>query len=251
VVRVSSHENFAPLAVDATTRVFVLTGAGISAESGIRTFRDAGGLWEEHRVEDVASPEGWAKSPALVWRFYSLRRAQAETVAPNAAHTALAALEKSIGPRLFLCTQNVDPLHERGGSRHVVHMHGELMKSRCERDHAAPFEDTATYLDAGIDLPRCQCGARIRPHICWFGEIPFHMHDVHDALAKATLFVTIGSSGGVYPAAGFVRVAREAGARTVYVGPEEPDNASAFDECRLGKATDVVPALFRVAQAVG
>jgi NAD-dependent deacetylase len=226
--------------------VFVLTGAGISAESGIQTFRDAGGLWEQHRVEDVASPEGWAADPSLVWRFYSLRRAQAMTVAPNAAHMALGRLEQQIGERLFLCTQNIDPLHERGGSRCVVHMHGELMKSRCERDHAEPFDDATIYVEEGAELPRCPCGARIRPHICWFGEIPFHMSDVHEALAATTLFVTIGSSGAVYPAAGFVRVARQAGAKTVYVGPEEPDNAGAFDECRLGKATDVVPTLFRV-----
>jgi NAD-dependent deacetylase len=247
VARVSAYDDFTPLAVEATARVFVLTGAGISAESGIQTFRDAGGLWEQHRVEDVASPEGWAKDPSMVWRFYSLRRAQAATVAPNAAHTALAALEHRIGERLFLCTQNVDPLHERGGSRRVVHMHGELMKSRCERNHAAPFDDPATYPEPGDRLPRCGCGARIRPHICWFGEIPFHLDTAHEALARATLFVTIGSSGAVYPAAGFVRMAREAGARTVYVGPEAPDNASAFDECRLGRATEVVPPLFRVA----
>jgi len=245
VGRVSSYEDFAPLSVGTAARIFVLTGAGISAESGIQTFRDAGGLWEQHRVEDVASPEGWAADPSRVWRFYSLRRAQAAAVKPNAAHTALAALEERVGDRLFLCTQNIDPLHERGGSQRVLHMHGELMKSRCERDHDDPFDDATTYLE-GTALPRCRCGARVRPHICWFGEIPFHMDAVHEALATTTLFVTIGSSGAVYPAAGFVRVARQAGAFTVYVGPEKPDNASAFDECRLGKATDVVPALFRV-----
>jgi NAD-dependent deacetylase len=123
-------------------------------------------------------------------------------------------------------------------------MHGELMKSRCERDHASPFDDASTYHDASA-IPRCRCGARIRPHICWFGEIPFHMDAVHEALRKANLFVTIGSSGAVYPAAGFVRVARQAGAKTIYVGPEGPDNASAFDECRLGNAAEAVPALFR------
>jgi NAD-dependent deacetylase len=246
VSRVSSYQDFAPLPTGGAARIFVLTGAGINAESGIQTFRDAGGLWEQHRVEDVASPEGWAKSPSMVWRFYSLRRAQAATVAPNAAHVALAALENKLQERLFLCTQNVDPLHERAGSRRVVHMHGELMKSRCERDHAAPFDDASTYLEEGVALPRCSCGARVRPHICWFGEIPFHMDAVHEALQATTLFVTIGSSGAVYPAAGFVRVARQAGAKTVYVGPEAPDNANAFDECRLGKATEVVPSLFGV-----
>jgi len=244
VGRVSHYDDFAPISLVAKTRIFVLTGAGISAESGIQTFRDAGGLWEQHRVEQVASPEGWNADPILVWRFYSLRRAQAASVAPNAAHVALAALEKTARDRLFLCTQNVDPLHERAGSQRVVHMHGELMKSRCERDHAPPFDDAATYLE-GADLPRCRCGGRIRPHICWFGEIPFHMDDVHAALGATDVFVTIGSSGAVYPAAGFVRVARQAGARTVYVGPDAPDNAGAFDECRLGKATVVVPTLFR------
>jgi NAD-dependent deacetylase len=241
---VSRYDDFAPIALASTTRVFVLTGAGISAESGIQTFRDAGGLWEQHRVEEVASPAGWNADSVLVWRFYSLRRAQASSVAPNAAHRALAALEESLEDRLVLCTQNVDPLHERAGSRRVVHMHGELMKSRCEHDHAPPFDDAATYLD-GRDLPRCPCGGRIRPHICWFGEMPFHMDEVHTALTTTDVFVTIGSSGAVYPAAGFVRVARQAGARTVYVGPEAPDNAGAFDECRLGKATMAVPTLFR------
>lgn len=244
--RVRPYQDFEPLAIAPDARVFVLTGAGISAESGIQTFRDAGGLWERHRVEDVASPEGWAKDPGLVWRFYSLRRAQARTVAPNAAHDALAALEARIEDRLFLCTQNVDPLHERAGSRRVVHMHGELAKSRCERDHAPAFEDASTYSE-GADLPRCSCGARIRPHICWFGEVPFHMDVIEDALARASLFVTIGSSGAVYPAAGFVQLARRSGATTVYVGPESPDNAYAFDECRLGNATSVVPGLFAAA----
>jgi NAD-dependent deacetylase len=235
--------DFGPIALEPDTRVFVLTGAGISAESGIQTFRGAAGLWEQHRVEEVASPAGWAAHPGLVWRFYSQRRAQAATVAPNLAHTALARLESELGDRLFLCTQNVDPLHERAGSRRVVHMHGELMKSRCERDHAPPFDDERVYLDDRA-LPRCQCGARVRPHICWFGEVPFEMDAVFAALTTADIFVTIGSSGAVYPAAGFVRVARDAGARTVYVGPELPDNAAAFDECRLGTATGVVPALF-------
>jgi NAD-dependent deacetylase len=245
VNRVRPHEEFDPLDVTTPVRVFVLTGAGISAESGIRTFRDAGGLWEEHRVEEVASPEGWAADPALVWRFYSLRRGQAATVKPNAAHVALARLEAAMGERLFVCTQNVDPLHERAGSTCVVHMHGELAKSRCEKGHAPPFDDEAQYLDRE-SLPRCDCGGRIRPHICWFGEMPFEMDRITRALSRSDVFVTIGSSGAVYPAAGFALQARRAGARTIYVGPEEPDNASSFDECRIGKAGDVVPNLFRV-----
>ena len=247
-----------PIEIDGDTRVFVLTGAGISAESGVRTFRDSNGLWEDYRFEEVASPEGWAKDAALVWRFYSQRRAQLRirrrddspkgtqppTVLPNAAHVALAELEKKIGDRLFLCTQNVDPLHERGGSKRVVHMHGELMKSRCESCERPPFDDDKTY-EPPTPIARCACGARIRPHIVWFGEVPFFMPEIAEALAAADVFVTIGSSGAVYPAAGFVRAARASGhTRTVYVGPEAPDNASAFDECRLGKATEVVPGLF-------
>jgi NAD-dependent deacetylase len=230
-------------------RVFVLTGAGISAESGVRTFRDAGGLWEEHRFEDVASPEAWERDPALVWRFYSQRRNELEVngVKPNAAHVALAELESKLGDRLFLCTQNVDPLHERAGSKRVFHMHGELLKSRCEDWPTCarpPFDDEARYESASA-IPRCACGARVRPHIVWFGEVPLFMEQIAAELAMADVFVTIGSSGSVYPAAGFVSAARSHGhARTVYVGPERPDNSSVFHELCLGTATAIVPSLF-------
>jgi NAD-dependent deacetylase len=230
-----------PVKVLPADRVFVLTGAGISAESGIRTFRDAGGLWESHRFEEVASPEGWARHPETVWRFYAERRAQAKSCEPNPAHRALAALEQSIGDRLFLCTQNVDDLHEKAGSSRVHHMHGELFRSRCESCARPPFEDRVVH-DA---IPSCPCGARVRPHIVWFGEVPLGMERIAEALAEATLFVTVGSSGAVYPAAGFVAAVRGR-ARTVYVGPERPDNADAFDECCLGKAGEVVPTLFEV-----
>jgi NAD-dependent deacetylase len=199
----------------------------------------------------VASPDGWDEDPALVWRFYSQRRAQLETVAPNAAHSALADLERKLGDRLFLVTQNVDPLHERAGSGRVFHMHGELAKSRCESlaCESGPFDDTKLY-ETPESIARCSCGARIRPHIVWFGEVPFFLEQIAAAIATCDVFVTIGSSGAVYPAAGFVRAARERpGVRTVYVGPEAPDNAHAFDECRLGKATEVVPRLFEVARA--
>jgi NAD-dependent deacetylase len=228
-------------------RVFVLTGAGISAESGLATFRDSGGLWEKDRVEDVATPGAWRRDPELVWRFYSERRAQARRSEPNAGHLALARLEESIGDRLFLCTQNVDPLHERAGSRRVHHMHGELFASRCERECGhPPFADEGLYRSAA-EIPRCSCGGRVRPHICWFGEIPFGMEEIGRALSGCDIFVTVGSSGSVYPAAGFVQAARLRGgdpARTVYVGPEPPENAEAFDEIRLGRAGDVLPELF-------
>ncbi len=237
------YGDFAPLTLEASERVFVLTGAGISAESGIRTFRDANGLWEQHDIHEVASPEGWLRDPSLVWRFYSQRRLQALSVQPNAAHHALAHWERQLGERFYLCTQNVDPLHERAGSKRVVHMHGELLKSRCEREHAQPFYDEAAYLGEQ-HLPRCSCGGRVRPHICWFGEVPFEMDAIAQALNACTILVTIGSSGNVYPAAGFVSTARRRGAKTIYVGPEAPENAHAFHECRLGTATEVVPTLF-------
>lgn len=239
------HLEFEPIRVSRSSSVFVLSGAGISAESGVSTFRDSDGLWRKHRFQDVASPEAWRRDPALVWQFYSERRAQVASVKPNPAHVALAELERQIGDRFFLCTQNVDPLHEQAGSVRVLHMHGELMKSRCEREHVEPFADSGLYHSLE-QIPTCACGGRWRPHICWFGEVPFELERTTQALARCTLFVTIGSSGAVYPAARFVQAARAIGARTVYVGPEAPDNAAAFDECRLGKAGEVVPRLFQV-----
>jgi NAD-dependent deacetylase len=234
--------------------VVFLTGAGISAESGIRTFRDARGLWEEHRVEEVASPEGFAADPALVWRFYAQRRAQALTVAPNPAHRALADLERALGPeRFFLATQNVDHLHEAGGSTEVVHMHGELFRTRCSDPDCPtlPFHDERHDFPT---LPRCSCGALQRPHIVWFGEIPFEMHSIKRRVQACDLFVTVGSSGVVYPAAGLVRemlYRQEQGerVRSVYVGLERPENANAFDAVILGKAGEVLPGLFHVVGA--
>ena len=240
-MRAQPYDRFEPLEIAATDSVFVLTGAGISAESGIKTFRDAGGLWEEHRFEDVASPEGWARDAQLVWRFYSQRRAQALECKPNAAHHALARLEKKLGDRLFVCTQNVDPLHEAAGSKNVHHMHGELLKTRCEECDRAPFYDEASYANT---MPKCDsCGSRLRPHICWFGEVPFDLDRIASKLSTCDIFITVGSSGVVYPAAGFVRAVRGR-AQTIYVGPEEPDNGAGFDECRIGKAGDVLPAMF-------
>ena len=227
------------LAISPTDRVFVLTGAGISAESGIPTFRGAGGLWRNYRVEEVASPLAWKRDPQLVWEFYSMRRRVAGLAKPNAGHDALARLEQKLGDRLFLCTQNVDNLHEQAESKRVFHMHGELFKSRCESCERPPFHDTNTY-DPLAELPRCECGSRIRPHICWFGEIPFELDRIARALDDCTIFMAIGTSGVVEPAASFVAHVRDY-ARTIYIGPEEPANLSSFSECHLGKAGALLP----------
>jgi NAD-dependent deacetylase len=223
-------------------RLFVLTGAGISAESGLATFRGSGGLWNGHRVEEVATPEAWQANPELVWRFYSMRRRDALPAEPNVAHRALASVEQAMRERFYLCTQNVDDLHERAGSQRVHHMHGALFQSRCERCEI-PFEDWAFYESAEA-LPRCRtCAAAVRPHIVWFGEIPLKMEEIYRELDRATVVLVVGTSGAVYPAAGFVHVANQRGIRTIYVGPEEPQNAEAFDEIRLGTATQVLPEL--------
>ena len=223
-------------------RVFILTGAGISAESGIPTFRDAGGLWRTHRFEDVASPHAWQRNPELVWEFYSLRREVAAAAKPNPGHLALAALERTLEDRLFLCTQNVDRLHEQAGSRCVVHMHGELFKSRCDRCDRNPFHDQETY-EPPADLPRCDCGGQIRPHVCWFGEVPYHLDQISQALGESTVFIAIGTAGVVEPAASFVARVRGR-AKSFYVGPEEPANSGAFTRCFLGKSGELLPRLF-------
>jgi NAD-dependent deacetylase len=226
----------------ARDRLFVLTGAGISAESGLATFRGSDGLWNGHRVEEVATPEAWVADPALVWRFYSMRRRDAHRAEPNVAHKALAELERRMEDRFYLCTQNVDDLHERGGSRRIHHMHGMLFQSRCVRCDDT-FGDEAAYEDANA-MPRCnRCGGAVRPHIVWFGEVPLKMDEIYKELERATALLVVGTSGSVYPAAGFVGVARANGARTLYVGPERPLNAASFDEIRLGSATEVMPKL--------
>ena len=230
------------LAISPTDRVFVLSGAGVSAESGIPTFRGVGGLWRNYRIEEVASPEAWARDPRLVWEFYSMRRRVASAAKPNPAHFALAKLEQDFRGDLLLCTQNVDNLHEQAGSINVVHMHGELFKSRCDSCTRAPFLDTNLY-EPPAKIPRCECGGRIRPHICWFGEMPFGLDRIYEALDDCTLFIAVGTSGVVEPAASFV--AHVTGrARTIYVGPEKPANTSSFTECHVGKAGEVLPSLF-------
>ena len=232
------------ISISVDDQVFVLTGAGISAESGLPTFRASDGLWAGHRIEDVCTPEAWERNPALVWEFYSARRAQGLEAKPNTAHFALAQLEQRLEERFFLCTQNVDDLHERAGSTRLAHMHGELAKSRCgDECGKAPIIDHAVYENLSA-VGRCICGARLRPHIVFFGEIPLEMSRIQAEIDKATLMIVVGTSGSVYPAANFVHWARQRGARTVYVGPEKPLNASAFTHAVEGDAGKVLPRLF-------
>jgi NAD-dependent deacetylase len=234
------------ISISPTDRVFVLTGAGISAESGLPTFRASDGLWAGHRIEDVCTPEALHRNPGLVWEFYSARRLSAQQAQPNPAHFALAQLESHLGDRFFLCTQNVDDLHERAGSARLVHMHGELAKSRCEQDCGQPpIEDHADYRSLD-EVGRCTCGARLRPHIVFFGEIPLEMDRIQQEIDRATLMLVVGTSGSVYPAANFVHWARMHGARTVYVGPEPPLNAAAFTHVVEGRAGGVLPGLFEL-----
>lgn len=224
--------------------IVILTGAGISAESGIDTFRGGGGLWEQHRVEDVATPEAFARDPDLVLRFYDMRRAAIQTKEPNAAHRALARLEREWpkrrpGGQVTVVTQNVDDLHERGGSLNVIHMHGEHLSAWC-----TACDTRARWTGPLLDRPPCAaCGAcALRPDIVWFGEIPYEMDAIQDALAQADLFVSIGTSGAVYPAAGFVRLARELGVQTLELNLERSQGSAWFDETRLGPASEVVTA---------
>ena len=232
----------ASITFSATDRVFLLTGAGVSAESGIPTFRDANGLWRNYRFEDVASPVAWRRDPRLVWDFYSMRRRAAVSAKPNPAHQAIASLQRGLGDRLFLCTQNVDNLHEQAGSPRVVHMHGELFKSRCDSCSRPPFDDAQLY-EPPTAIPRCECGGQIRPHICWFGEPPFHLDEIFAALDTCSYFFAIGTSGTVEPAASFAAQAARR-AKTYYVGPEPPANLRVFHQCFLGKAGEVLPDLF-------
>jgi NAD-dependent deacetylase len=220
-------------------RIVILAGAGISAESGIDTFRSAGGLWEQHRVEDVATPGGFARNPNLVLNFYDMRRAALAHVVPNPAHEALARLERAFGGDLLLVTQNVDDLHERGGSARVLHMHGELNSALC-----TACEMRAPWYATMIDRPPCPvCRApSLRPDVVWFGEMPYQMGRIYAALEACDLFVSIGTSGAVYPAAGFVQEARASGARTLELNLERSEGSHLFHETRLGPASVLVPA---------
>jgi NAD-dependent deacetylase len=218
-------------------RIVVLTGAGISAESGLGTFRDEGGLWAQHRIEDVATPEGFARDPALVHRFYNARRVQAAAAEPNAAHAALARLQKAFPGDVVLVTQNVDGLHERAGAS-VIHMHGELSRALCAGcDHRW---DAVQEMSVADICPACGAAAA-RPDVVWFGEMPYHMERILDALQTCDLFAAIGTSGQVYPAAGFVEEARKAGADTVELNLADSDMTYAFDEHIAGPASRTVP----------
>ena len=224
-------------------KIFVLTGAGVSAESGLGTFRDKDGVWTRYDLNEVATPEGFARDPAKVRAFYNARRANLAGAAPNAAHLALARLEAGLAARggeLWLCTQNVDDLHERAGSRRVVHMHGELAVTRCH--HCQATRPDPGPLTAEAVCEACGRPGGARPHVVWFGEVPLHMGEIEDALAEADLFVSIGTSGSVYPAAGFVTEARAMGIATCEINLEPSANAYVFDERRYGPASEVVPA---------
>jgi NAD-dependent deacetylase len=219
--------------------IVILTGAGVSAESGLATFRGPDGLWEGHRVEDVCTPEAFARDPALFHAFYDERRAKLGTVDPNAAHRALARLDEQWPGELLLVTQNVDDLHERAGSKRLTHMHGELTKGWCLACHERFAWSGAMGEDA--ECPNCgKCG-NVRPDIVWFGEMPYQMERIDDALRRCDLFVSIGTSGAVYPAAGFVRRARYAGAKTLDMNLEPSLGSYLFHESRVGRAGELVP----------
>jgi NAD-dependent deacetylase len=218
--------------------IVILTGAGVSAESGIDTFRAEGGLWEQHRVEDVATPEAYARDPDLVLRFYDMRRAAIQRARPNAAHRALARLDAAWRGDLLIVTQNVDDLHERGGATRVLHMHGEHLSVWCTACDAR-----SRWTGPLLRRPPCPaCGEpALRPDIVWFGEMPYQMDVIHAALREADLFVSIGTSGAVYPAAGFVRLARDMGVQTLELNLEPSQGSGWFHQCRHGPASEVVP----------
>jgi NAD-dependent deacetylase len=221
------------------SNIVILTGAGISAESGVATFRAADGLWEGHRVEDVATPEGFRQNPSLVHQFYDARRQHLQAVQPNPAHDALARLDRVWAGELLLVTQNVDDLHERAGSKRLIHMHGELKSGWCLAcDERFAWEGP---MGGAAECPRCAEAGKVRPDIVWFGEMPYEMDRIDEALQRCDLFVSIGTSGAVYPAAGFVQTARYCGARTLEINLEPSQGSLFFDERRYGPAGELVP----------
>jgi len=233
------------IASDRPLRVVVLTGAGISAESGLCTFRGNDGLWEGHRIEEVATPEAWEIDPQNVWRFYQQRRRQLSEVDPNPAHFALAELEDGVEDGCFtLITQNVDDLHERGGSRNLIHMHGELRVVRCE-ECAHNFEAMgAEHLADDEFIPCPECGhEKVRPDIVWFGEMPYQMEELEQAVIDCELFLVVGTSGHVHPAAGLLGLARMRGAYCVGFNLDPPLNVGYFHEFHEGAAGELLPPL--------
>ena len=228
--------------MSAARRIVVLTGAGISAESGIATFRDKGGIWENNRIEDVATPEAFRRDPKRVHEFYNARRAAltAGNIRPNAAHGALARLEAAWPGSVLVVTQNIDDLHEQGGTRNLIHMHGELRKARCEACATVVQWDGA--LSMASVCPNCTTAGGMRPHVVWFGEMPLQMERIQQALSRCDLFISIGTSGNVYPAAGFVEEARTAQAYTVELNLEPSTGETSFAERRYGPATEIVTA---------
>lgn len=226
-----------------TNSIVILTGAGISKESGLDTFRDEGGLWSRVRIEDVATPEAYARDPVRVLDFYNQRRASMTggNIKPNAAHDALARLEREFPGEVLVITQNIDDLHEKAGSENLLHMHGEMMKVRCGACHNAVV--WAGTLGVDDSCQACGTLGRMRPHVVWFGEMPFHMDEIEAALDRCRLFISIGTSGNVYPAAGFVQQVRLGGrGHTVELNMEPSEGATLFAEARYGPATEVVPA---------
>ena len=235
--------------ISSVRSIVILTGAGISAESGINTFRASDGLWENHPVEDVATPDGFARNPKLVQQFYNARRAQLSNVKPNAAHTALARferdfLEQNPEGKFLLVTQNVDDLHERAGSSNLIHMHGELLKARCLSCHNV--QSITGDITPELSCTACHKQGTLRPDIVWFEEMPMGLNRINHALKQCDLFVSIGTSGNVYPAAGFAREAHYAGATTVELNLEASLQASGFDICHYGYASEVVPEFFSI-----
>ena len=219
--------------------IVILTGAGMSAESGLATFRGPEGLWEGHRVDDVATPEAFARDPTLVYKFYDARRARLDEVEPNAAHRALAMLDAEWPGDLQIVTQNVDNLHERAGAKRLLHMHGELTSGWCLAcDQRFGWRGP---MGEGSACPMCQVAGHVRPDIVWFGEMPYEMERIDEALTNCDLFVSIGTSGAVYPAAGFVQTARYCGARTVEINLEPSQGSLFFDDRRYGPASVEVP----------
>ena len=223
------------------SKIVVLTGAGLSAESGLHTFRDKDGIWSKYDYREVATPEGYSRNPALVLNFYNERRRQNAHVKPNAAHIALARLEAEYPGSVLTVTQNIDPLHEMAGAKNLIHMHGEIAKALCT---ACRMRRKIGIADITLETvcPACSTAGKMRPDVVWFGEMPYEMDTIYDALGRCDLFISIGTSGTVYPAAGFVAEALRSGARTVELNLEPSEGASEFKEAIHGRATEVVPA---------